>query len=255
MYSSLPAKSCAGQTLLTIAILIGLLSFGIVLAGKYLTHDEDVTDNSATRIGETLPGDRPGTLATPALKVDSETPLRATGRIGPDPDLPGTRAPTGTGADTREAGLAVTTTAPVAAARGESFDIQTTADGKHSSQPGGGRSSHIEISGSGDRISVTRQDTGSLNDITGSTDSASGNESDLSETGTNPEYTYQSTPEEDIWSTPNCPNRLPAGSTVADAEAMRASYGCGYSEYCRALNDGTGDIDCWYGLRFIPPAS
>lgn len=54
------------------------------------------------------------------------------------------------------------------------------------------------------------------------------------------------------WATPDCPVELPQGSTATEAEAMQIQYGCRYLHYCRLLNDGSDDSLCWYGLFSAP---
>jgi len=56
------------------------------------------------------------------------------------------------------------------------------------------------------------------------------------------------TPDTDLLATPNCPVQLANGSTKADADAMRQSYGCRYLKYCRNLNDGKKGFTCWWGF-------
>ncbi len=55
-------------------------------------------------------------------------------------------------------------------------------------------------------------------------------------------------PDTDLLATPNCPVQLASGSTKADADAMRQSYGCRYLKYCRNLNDGKNGFTCWWGF-------
>lgn len=54
------------------------------------------------------------------------------------------------------------------------------------------------------------------------------------------------------WPSNNCPERLPAGSTRAIADVMTQTYGCQYLQYCQALNDGSGGIECWWGAWRLP---
>ncbi len=56
------------------------------------------------------------------------------------------------------------------------------------------------------------------------------------------------TPDTDRLATPNCPVQLANGSTKADADTMRQSYGCRYLKYCRNLNDGKNGFTCWWGF-------
>ncbi len=56
------------------------------------------------------------------------------------------------------------------------------------------------------------------------------------------------TPDTDLLATPNCPLQLANGSTKADADTMRQSYGCRYLKYCRNLNDGKNGFTCWWGF-------
>jgi len=56
--------------------------------------------------------------------------------------------------------------------------------------------------------------------------------------------------EEQRMATPNCPYRLPDGSTKEDATGMQAAYGCRYRNSCINLNDGSGTYAChWEYIR------
>lgn len=234
-YPSRPATACAGQMILVIAMLLGAFTFGVVMATKYFDQQDHAyvaqpTDN----------------LQLPAAVVATTPTWPASQTAGRHDQARPTH-------DTGPAANSGVTPAAKPVARAVSADSNPFApsaadDGVRPPPRGGG---HIVISGSGDRISVTREQGARL--IQG-TDGSEATTDNATEAAGN-EPTNYATPDTDVWPTPNCPNELPAGSTLADANVMKENYGCGYLEYCRITTDGSGDVICWYGLRFIPPAS
>ena len=114
-------------------------------------------------------------------------------------------------------------------------------------------------------VSSTSSDTGFAEDIASTGDSentsvvAPGDNQDVnsetlndnaSPTADNDNTTSPVEVEEERWATPDCPYRLPEGSTEEEAIGMQTTYGCRYRNACVNLNDGTGSYFCrWEYIR------
>lgn len=245
------------KSVLTIGLYLGvfLLSLGGFLGAKYLEQGSVVADSS-TKV--TLSSRTVNQAATKLVAGDYSSHHNGADTVSTAPDRIANQVTSGTyktaaSADSvqrrpatggsksyqQDAATASTSTfnAPVGFA---SASVQTSA------ASGGGNSTNSSISGNKSSSSAgTDIPAVSDNPLPETTDSAASDDDDSTAP---PVDLGQEIPDDQLLATPNCPVQLVEGSTETDARLMRENYGCRYMQTCRNMNDGTGNVKCWWSF-------